>query len=255
MPMNPRLLRPRQTGFDPKSISGLFAWWDFSDLTTVTSTGSNITAVADKSGNSRTASQAVGNNQPILVASARNGLSVAEFDGVNDALDATAGSFQFTSLTVFATAIANGAGGGNIGRILERASSGMSLRRDNTNVAMTFAPPWLSATGNGVQRSAANTFPLATWLLLGMRYTGGAVTETDVQPRINRAGSTAGLTGTRDSFATTQSETINIGNRSLADGYDRGWAGRIGEILVFTASLSDSQVAAVESYLFKKWGF
>jgi hypothetical protein len=31
MPMNPRLLRPRASGFDPRSISGLLAWWKFDE--------------------------------------------------------------------------------------------------------------------------------------------------------------------------------------------------------------------------------
>ena len=31
MPMNPRLLRPHASGFDPRSISGLLAWWKFDE--------------------------------------------------------------------------------------------------------------------------------------------------------------------------------------------------------------------------------
>jgi hypothetical protein len=31
MPMNPRLLRPRASGFDPRSISGLALWLDAAD--------------------------------------------------------------------------------------------------------------------------------------------------------------------------------------------------------------------------------
>ena len=255
MPMNSRLLRPRATGFNPKSITGLFGWWDFSDSSTLTLSGTSITQVLDKSGNSRTASQGTANNQPTLASSARNGLSAAQFDGTNDALDAAIGASQFTAMTVFAVAIADGAGGGSLGRIYDRGTSGSLLSRNNANAALNYNMPWTGATGNGAQRSAANSFPLSTWLLLGLRYTGGAVTETDCQPRINRASSTAGLTGTRDAFATSQSSTLNIGNRDSGSGYDRGWNGKIGELLIYAASLSDAQVTSVETYLAKKWGF
>lgn len=255
MSMSPRLLRPRATGFNPKSILGLFGWWDFSDSSTLTLSGSSITQVLDKSGNSRTASQGTANNQPTLATGARNGLSAAQFDGTNDALDAAIGTSQFTALTVFAVAIADGAGGGSLGRIFDRGSQGSNLQRNNANAALTFTPPWTGATGNVTQRSAANSFPLSSWLLLSVKYTGGTVTESDILPRVNRAASTAGLVGTSSGFAVSQSSTLNIGNRSLSDGYDRGWNGKIGELLMYAASLTDSQVTAVEAYLAKKWGF
>ena len=255
MPMNPRLLRPRISGFNPKSVPGLFAWWDFADSSSLTLSGSNITQVLDKSGNNRTASQATGNNQPTLATAARNGRNAAQFDGVNDALDASIGSSQFTAMTVFAVVIADGAGGGSLGRIFDRGFQGSNLQRNNANTALAFTPPWTDATGNATQRSAASSFPLSSWLILGVKYTGGTVTGTDILPRINRAASTAGLTGTSAGFSVSQSATLNIGNRSQSDGYDRGWDGKIGELLVYSASLTDAQVVAVETHLAKKWGF
>lgn len=50
MGMNPKLLRPRSTGFNPKSISGLALWLDASDLSTITLNGSNVSEWRDKSG-------------------------------------------------------------------------------------------------------------------------------------------------------------------------------------------------------------
>jgi hypothetical protein len=100
--MSPRTLRPRAGGFNPASISNLGAWWDFSDSSTVSLSLSAITSVTDKSGNSRTATQSTGNNQPAIAASVRNGRSAALFDGLNDALDVTWGVQQFTAITLFA---------------------------------------------------------------------------------------------------------------------------------------------------------
>jgi hypothetical protein len=255
MPMNPRLLRPRASGFNPRSVANLAFWLDFADSSTVTLSGTAITSVTDKSGNNRTASQSTGNNQPAIASSVRNGKSAAQFDGVNDALDLSFGSSQTRAVTIFTVVNATGAGGGSLGRIVDRASSGGVLLRNNANTALAFTPPWTGATGNSQQRSAASSFPLNTWLIVGVRYTGGFVTETDVEPRISRAISTASLTGVGDGYSSGQSSTVNIGNRDLASGYDRGFAGYIGEILWYSRSLSTTEVSSVESYLAKKWGF
>ena len=255
MSMSPRLLRPRASGFDPKSIAGLDAWWDFSDSSTVSLSSSAITSVTDKSGNNRTAAQSAGNNRPAIDANVRNGRAAALFDGLNDALDVTWGAQQFTALTVFAVVQPTGAGGGSVGRIYTRDGSGSFINRPNANNSFSLSLPWTSATGNGSQRTADGTASLNSWHLLSFRYTGGADANADVFPRINRSSSSAALTGTRDTAATSQSSTLNIGNRTIADGYDRGWQGHIGELLIYTANLSASQVDAVEKWLAAKWGF
>jgi hypothetical protein len=85
MPMNPRLLRPTPSGFTPAKLAGLELWLDFSDQSTVT-TATGISSVTDKSGNGRTFSQAVANNQPSYT-NTQNGRKVATFDGADDSLD------------------------------------------------------------------------------------------------------------------------------------------------------------------------
>jgi hypothetical protein len=255
MAMNPRLLRPLATGFNPKSIAGLGGWWDFSDSSTVSLSSSEITSVTDKSGNGRNAAQGTANNRPSIATNVRNGRAAALFDGSNDALDVTWGAQQFTAMTVFAVVHPTGAGGGNAGNIYTRGSQGTSFRRDNANTAFTFLPPWTDATGNASQRTAASSAPLNEWRLVSVRYTGGPSTSADVIPRVNRASSTAGLTGTRVALATNQSTILNIGNREVGNNYDRGWEGHIAELLIYTDNLSTSQVDAVEKYLAAKWGF
>lgn len=85
MGMSGRLLRPKVSGFNPRQIPDLAAWWDFNDSATVTiETG--IKNVTDKSGNSRTLAQTTTNNQPAWTPSALNGKYVADFDGSNDTL-------------------------------------------------------------------------------------------------------------------------------------------------------------------------
>ena len=86
MAMNPRLLVPRASGgFNPSRLANLALWLDFSDQSTV-ATATGISSVTDKSGNGRTFSQAVANNQPSYT-NTQNGRKVATFDGTDDSMD------------------------------------------------------------------------------------------------------------------------------------------------------------------------
>ena len=78
MAMSNKTLRPRASGFNPKSISGLYAWYDAADASTITQ-ATGVSAWADKSGNGRTCSQATGANQPAYVLAGQNGKNVVDF--------------------------------------------------------------------------------------------------------------------------------------------------------------------------------
>jgi hypothetical protein len=78
-------MRPRATGFNPKSISGLAAWWDASVGITTDGNG-NVSAWADQSGNGRTLAQSTANNRPAYNTNVLSGKPVVNFDGVNDAM-------------------------------------------------------------------------------------------------------------------------------------------------------------------------
>lgn len=83
MAMNPRLLVPRASGFNPKAISGLEAWWDAADSGSVTLDGGRVAAIADKSDNGRDATNiASGSTQPTYQAAAHNGRAAVRFDAV-----------------------------------------------------------------------------------------------------------------------------------------------------------------------------
>ena len=84
-PMSPRLLRPRATGFSPRSISGLAAWYDAADSASITiQTG--VQQWSDKSGNGRNLVQNTTNNQPLHGSVTLNGKPVVTFDGTNDSM-------------------------------------------------------------------------------------------------------------------------------------------------------------------------
>src|SRR5215471_15318108 len=53
-----------QFGFDPSSISGLCAWWDASDTTTITASGGAVSQWNDKSATGCHLTQSTGGRQP-----------------------------------------------------------------------------------------------------------------------------------------------------------------------------------------------
>jgi hypothetical protein len=84
-PMSPRTLRPRAGGFNPKSISGLVAWFDAGDISTFTLSGTDVSEWRDKSANQYTVSQSDSNNRPARTGTV-GGRPCIDFDGSNDRL-------------------------------------------------------------------------------------------------------------------------------------------------------------------------
>jgi hypothetical protein len=104
-PMSPRLLRPRATGFTPRNLSGLVAWFDADDAGTFTLSGTEVSEWRDKSGNGYAVSQSTANNRPARTGTI-GGRACIDFDGTNDCLfsDGTGASTFFSgdqSLTWF----------------------------------------------------------------------------------------------------------------------------------------------------------
>jgi len=101
--MSPRLLRPRATGFNPRSIANLSLWLDAADSATIT-TATGVSIWADKSGNGRNATQTTGGKQPIRT-NTINGKSVITFQGTDDTMQIAANAaFNTASQTLIIVA-------------------------------------------------------------------------------------------------------------------------------------------------------
>jgi hypothetical protein len=87
--MSPRLLRPRATGFNLRSLAGLFAWYDASTSSSIT-TQTGVSQWEDLSGNARHLTQSTTNNQPAYGTVTLNGKATITFDGTNDVLRSAA---------------------------------------------------------------------------------------------------------------------------------------------------------------------
>jgi hypothetical protein len=108
MPMSPRLLRPRATGFDPKSISGLVGWWDASDSSTVTLNAGRVSALANKVAGGPAQVQATAINQPLMVQGGRNGRDIIRYDDTGRFLNhATSQGIGFYAIAMAPTGVTN----------------------------------------------------------------------------------------------------------------------------------------------------
>jgi hypothetical protein len=231
MSMSPRLLRPRATGFNPKSISGLLVWLDAADSSTYT-LATGVSEWRDKSGNGRTFTQATANNQPVISSTAQNGKALLEFDGVNDRLQATGNWLQIANCTLFAAFRRTS---GNYGGII--ASAGNSDASPGIIIEATNSA--VRGYNNLSLFGVYSSFSIACGTVSAgatIARTNGTQVDSDV------------VSGTLD---TTQTTTTIGTYRQAAANY---FGGYIGEIIAWNKVLSDAEITTVTRYLGKKWG-
>jgi len=249
MPMNPRLLVPRATGFNPKSLPGLKIWLDAGKSSSLTMNGGDVSQVDDLSGNGFHASQIAGADQPTLNSTGFNGKPTLEFD-LTDSLvsSATIADYWLTPTTspTFATvmacympatassgAIVFGSDAQANGRLFFASHfSGSSIIYDTVN----------ASTGRviaGGQTGAGWTTPHILTV-----YRSGAVMS------VRRDGlEIAGRTNASGNYSSTTAQ-LQIGK------CDGGGANvmYLSEMLVYASALSAAQIAAAERGLARKWG-
>ena len=258
MAMNPRLLRPRASGFNPRSISGLALWLDPTDSSSMT-IDTGVSLISDKSGNGRNFSSSVGNNQPTLTTI--GGKTALNFNGTSHRLFAADAAIQ-TSLTssmslfiVFEATFP-----GNAAVLFNQLTSTGAAERNNFNVALRAdqGADWLFGTlrtraqsirsgGNTStdQRFDSKNVSGRSLLTLSATFTTTSVTSTSWHNN-TAASSTAGTSDANSAVG------LGIGFRNTTTP-DQFYVGRIGEIIAYSSSLSTSQRLAVQSYLARKW--
>ena len=85
MAMNNRTLRPRASGFNPKSLPGFVYWLDASQSSTIT-VETGVAEWRDAGGSAIKAAQTAANNQPAYQTAQQNGKNAVYFDGTNDTM-------------------------------------------------------------------------------------------------------------------------------------------------------------------------
>lgn len=231
MPMNPRLLRPTAaTGFNPKKIAGLVAWWDWSDASTVTLNGSNISETADKSGNGHTLVQPVAASQPPYTGTINGKKARGEGSLYNN----TTFSVSQPNTFFFAGQVTTLHPSGSR-RLFDNTISGarQTVTLFNTGEVAMFGGTFLFVPGSGVVGSGDRFVSAHTF--------SGASSRV----RLNGTTITTGNPGTNNLAA------IAIGAQNTTS--VEPFPGLIGECLMY-GSLSIAEIQSIEAYLKKKWG-
>lgn len=235
MAMNPKLLRPRASGFNPKSIAGLQLWLDAADSSTIT-TGTGVSEWRDKSATGSKWAQTTGNNQPATGTQTLNGKNVIVFDGSNDSLSAVTPLSTSMPLSFFI-----------VQRIATKTSFGMTYTTSTTSDAWNIRQ---NGSTGGLEIVAGNHVVITLYSedRTGIDDILSWVVPSSGNSVLRRNGTQLTLFGpTRKPVLTG---THYLGRRS--DGYYfNGW---IAEVIAYSTELSVSQRSSVEKYLAKKWG-
>jgi hypothetical protein len=236
MAMNNRTLRPRASGFNPKSIAGLQLWLDAADASSLT-VGTGVSEWRDKSGQGKHFVQATGNNQPSATTRTIGGRVAVGFDGTNDSLSCSEAIPNTRPMTFFL-----------VQRIVSKTSFGMSYTSGSGGstfeIRQSFNSGGLNVVasgGNNIDNAASDRLGINDVIVLSYPASG------------NMAGFVNGATaplGTAPGNSPGLSGTHFIGQR--ADGFF--FNGAIGEIISYNTLLSDTARLAVQAYLGRKWG-
>jgi len=214
---------PYSSFFNPLSVPGCALWLDAADSSTVTGT-SPITGWTEKAAG-RTVTITSG---PTYGSTTRNGLKTMSFNNnvISSSIATAVGTGDFTLIAVWYQSSAGTNTVLSLGTVAS-SSQGLGYSGNKYNFYQY-----------GSLESAVTTTP--TWVVqVGTRIS--SVKKVYVT-------GTAGSVPASDSFNVT-STTVTIGK-----GDNFAITGEIGEIMVYTGTMSDTNRQQLESYLAQKWG-
>ena len=227
--------------FKPTDIGGCQLWLDASDSTTISLTGSTVTQINDKSGNSNNTSSSTG-----TVTYAAGGLNSRPAFSFN----ATGGfrgptSITGTTLTAFTVATLNSGVNYN-GRLF-----GLANATQNDYAYATTGQPFFCRNGgpnvSGYRNNTYMSYQINTFdtPFIGTSQFTGSSNSTS----INGTPGTA-VADANGSFSITK---YGFGCEGLSDA-GVNWYGYCSEMILYNSLLSTAQRQQVESYLAQKWG-
>lgn len=230
--------------FSPDDIPGLSLWLDATDSTTVTRTGSNVTAWEDKSGLQNRAVSRGGS--PVYTSSGINGRPAVTFSNA----PSMTGNLSITGTTVTGFLVVQGSQSGSgrgDQRILSCAASGQA----DWNSTARFLVG-IQGGGNIVRYNRANTYIPQTTIVIGSPVLLSWLSDgtSNFIWEDGAPGDVAASVANGDAFSITN---YALGNQYTAT--TETYNGLIGEVLVYTTPLSTAQRQQVEGYLGRKWGF
>lgn len=241
MPMNPKLLRPRASGFSPKNITGLAAWYDASVASSVTLTSGFVSQWTDLSGGGLNLTQSVEADRPGT--GNLNGKAAVSFDGANDYLanSATPSGWLFGTVLVAFSQDTTAASQLLVNLQVPSTTRRMSVLWSNLG---EFRTQSLNASGTTTSRSGGSAATSTPRLLT---YTFDGSTTAGLRLSAATLSGTTSTTGGSDAG-------LVIGARRSSSATSLPFDGLIGEVAIYSRVLSAVEIARVERYFAAKWG-
>jgi hypothetical protein len=240
----------------PNQIAGLQLWYDASasNLTNfdpAPTDGGLVQRWRDKLGNGRNADQSVNSKKPTWQANQQNGQGALLFDGTTDILTLNPiGSWALSQpgVTMFVVMKATTLSGER--NICQTNTNGYNFYW-STNWGIEFAG------GNAISTIPGDTtnYHIMTAVLDGTQTNPDITVQNNLRLKFRYNRVQQSLTfSTNVNTATSAAATgLNVG----ADGSVGGanfFAGYLGEMIIYTQTLTLAQINTVESFLTSKWG-
>ena len=231
-----------QHGFNPADIASLQAWFDASDVSSITKDSAGLVSQwSDKSGNSYHATQSSATLQPKYFASG-GGIGAAHIrighdntnnylvtPSINWAALSDAGVGNFSIFAVF-HAPNEGVGSTDYSDLLRSSTITMGTYKDHGTVYWWSA--WRCQGGTAISSLSAKT--LGGWVK----------SDSALSTRIN------GSVDATQSFSTGGVITLPVG---IGQQHQQSGNLEISELLIFNTELTGTDLSDVESYLNSKW--
>lgn len=249
--------------FNPSDISNLALWVDADDASTLyQSSGGSLAAAdgdvvgewLDKSGNGRHMTQATAGNKPILKKNQLNGKQMVRGDGVDDRLQQLAVAPNYivnSTCTIFAVIKQVSTKAAAQQRPMGNTNGGVGTNGFNLITSANTGAPnyWVVRDSSG---SSAGDISMTGTFTLGQAYV--------YTFRLNASGAQSFINGFQN-VATTAITTLGTPTQPFTlfqDGTPTAtnFAANsdIGEVIVYSKSLTDQERISIENYLRRKWG-
>lgn len=230
--------------------TGLYAWYDASVASSITSSATKVSQWNDLSGNGRHLTQATGALQPVTGTTTQNSKNVIVFDTQNINTATTSYGLTANALTIFFVAkkTAAGAAANNYSRVV-------SLNKDvgddyaTTDAISSF---YSTASLGGYSPSSAIYRVNATIAAQALTYNQANTTAYRLNGTAVDLWQNATTASGTTSATAINSNKLALGSSwiGLSDGYLNGW---IGEVLVYNTVMSNTDVTSTRDYLKTKW--
>jgi len=241
---------------NPNQISGLQLWYDASDSNLTNfdpapTDGGTVQRWRDKLGNGRNADQSNSNKRPTWQANQLNGLGTILFNGVDDILTLNPiGNWALSQsgITMFVAMKASTLTGE---RNICQTNTGGYNYYWSTNWGIEFAGGQAISTVSG----DTTNYHLMTAVFDGTKTDPNITIQNNLRLQFRYDRIPRSLTFNTNVNTTTSAAAtgLNVG----ADGSVGGanfFHGYLGEMIIYTQTLTPAQIITVESFLATKWG-